>query len=161
MTVASPQNHVTEAAPSGPTPTTPIVLRFLSLTGAYLWSVAVLGVVFAYHLGDAPQRVATINGKGIYITLAAQTLYQRDRVSAEIIATAIAIALTIATADLLYRVLRKRSGIGPAALGVGALLVAFSLFGLAWGLLALGSIALFIVLSSLPIRFPAANGVSG
>jgi hypothetical protein len=160
MTVVPTQAPGREQHSPGRTPTTSIIIRCLLLGGAYLWSAAVLGVVFAHHLNQVTQQVATINGKGIYITPAAQTLYQQDRVSGEIFATAIAIALVIATADLLYRVLRKRSDIGPAALAIGYLLILFSLFGLGWGLLAFGPIALFIILSSLPFRFPKAERIS-
>ena len=88
---------------------------------------------------------------------AAQTLAQGDLVSAEIVTTALALALAvgIGTLDLVVRLVCRMSGPGIAALSAGGMLMLFSLFGLLRGLAGIGTAGLLVVFSGLPMQSTA------
>jgi len=58
--------------------------------------------------------------------------------------------MLVAAIDVAERRRRKYSGRGTASVIVGALLVAFSLFGLLWGLASIGVVGLLLILASRP-----------
>lgn len=55
-------------------------------------------------------------------------------------------------ADLLFRTVRSKTGPGIVAIVAGGLLVAYSLFGLVYGLLGIGTIGVLVVLAGLPMK---------
>jgi uncharacterized membrane protein YhaH (DUF805 family) len=65
-------------------------------------------------------------------------------------AVVVAVAILVALIDVTVRGRRDVGSAGIATAIVGALLVAFSLFGLLWGLASVGVVGLLLILASRP-----------
>jgi hypothetical protein len=80
----------------------------------------------------------------------ATTLFERDRMWVFIMAVVVAVAILIAFIDVAVRGRRNVASVGIATAITGAVLVAFSLFGLLWGLASVGVVGLLLILASRP-----------
>jgi hypothetical protein len=60
--------------------------------------------------------------------------------------------IALAAVDLLFRTVRGLTLPGVVAIVAGGLLVAYSLFGLVYGLFGLGTIGVLVILAGLPIK---------
>lgn len=129
-----------------------LIWRSVTLGAAWLWATGVVAFYFSYHFSQQRSPFLVAGGHTYYTNPPAQTLSQSDPVSARIVAGAVGITVLVGTLDLLVRVLRSMTGVGIAAMTVGALLIAFSLFGLLRGLLGIGTVGLLVLLSGLPVK---------
>ncbi len=130
-----------------------VVWRWGFLTMASLWSLGFAAFIFAYHI-EEPHGVLTITtgGRTFAGNPPALTLYERSRViwvSAIII---VGFVILCGAADLLFRTVRRLTVPGVIAIVAGGLLVAYSLFGLLYGLLGIGSIGGLVILAGLPMK---------
>ena len=89
------------------------------------------------------------------------TMRQQDPASFAIIVVALVVTLVVSGLGLGYRHRRHRLAAAPAAVAVGGLLGAFSLFGLLWGVVSLGACGLLVALAGRPLRprTPVRDGV--
>ncbi len=117
------------------------------------WTLGVAIFIFGYHI-DEPHGVLTVNvgGRTYAGNPPALTLYEKDGVIWEIALFIVGFVILLGAADLLYRTIRRLTVPGIAAIVAGGLLVAYSLFGLLYGLLGLGTIGVFVILAGLPMR---------
>ena len=130
-----------------------MLLHWLLLLGATLWTAIIVLVVFTYHLPEPAGVLGiTINGHTYTGNPPALTLFQRDPVSAFTIVIAPLVGLLAGAASLEVRWRRQSSAQGAPALVVGACLALFSLFGLLWGVASVGVVGGLVALSALPIR---------
>ncbi len=129
-----------------------VVRRIGALVAAWLWAGAVVVLLYRYHVAQPTSPWAEVNGHTYFTHPPAQTLAQRDRVSAEIMTIAVCVAVGVGTADLVVRLGRRRTVPGVAALAAGGSLLVFSLFGLLRGLAGIGTIGLLVILSGLPMK---------
>jgi len=117
---------------------------------------AVVTFFYGYHFSQPSTPWATYNGHTFYTHFPAQTLAQRDHVSAEIVTIALVLAVGIGTLDLVVRLVRRMDAVGVAAICGGGMLMLFSLFGLLRGLAGIGTAGLLLILSGLPMKSTAA-----
>jgi hypothetical protein len=127
-----------------------LIWRSVTLGVAWLWATGVVAFYFTYHFNQRRSPFLVVGGHTYFTNPPAQTLSQSDPVSARIVAGAVGITVLVGTLDLLVRVIRSMTGAGIAAISFGALLIAFSLFGLIRGLLGIGTVGLLVLLSGLP-----------
>ena len=133
-----------------------VVWRTVILVAAWLWAGAVVTFFYGYHFSQPSTPWATYNGHTFYTHFPAQTLAQRDHVSAEIVTIALVLAVGIGTLDLVVRLVRRMDAVGVAAICGGGMLMLFSLFGLLRGLAGIGTAGLLLILSGLPMKSTAA-----
>lgn len=129
-----------------------ITWRIVFLAAAWLWAGAVVAFYYGYHLAQPSSPWAVYDGHTVYTHPPAQTLAQADHVSAEIVTTALALAVGIGTLDLVVRLVGRMPVPGLAAMSAGGMLVLFSLFGLLRGLAGIGTAGLLVSLSGLPME---------
>lgn len=129
-----------------------VIWRSVTLGAAWTWAMGVVAFYFGYHFAQQRSPFLVVGGHTYYTYPPAQTLSQSDPVSAKIITGAMAITVLVGTLDLLVRVLRRTTGVGIAAMTIGPLLMAFSLFGLIQGLFGIGTVGLLVFLSGLPMK---------
>lgn len=136
-----------------PLNTRSLVWRWASLAMGALWSLGFAIFVFSYHV-DEPHGILTITtgGRTFSGNPPALTLYERSGVIWVIALFVVGFVILCGTADLLYRTVRRRTMPGLVAIVAGGLLVAYSLFGLLYGLLGVGTIGLLVILTGLPMR---------
>jgi hypothetical protein len=141
-----------EWAPA-PLKTRSLVWRWVFLATGALWSLAFATFIFSYHI-DEPRGMLTITTGGRTFTgnPPALTLYERSGVVWVIALFIVGFVILCGTADLLYRTVRRLIGPGLVAIVAGGLLVAYSLFGLLYGLLGVGTIGALVILAGLPMR---------
>lgn len=82
----------------------------------------------------------------------ALTLYERDGPIWEVALVLIGLVLAAGAIDLVIRTARSSVRPGVLACTAGGLLVAYSLFGLVYGLLGIGIIGGLVILVGLPMR---------
>jgi len=130
-----------------------VVSRWALIAIASLWALGVAIFVFGHHI-DEPRGVLTINigGRTYAGNPPALTLYQKDRVTWEIALFLVGIVILLGAVDLLFRTIRRLTVPGVVAMVAGGLLVAYSLFGLLYGLFGLGSIGVLVILAGLPMK---------
>jgi hypothetical protein len=120
---------------------------------ATLWGVGVTLFIFGYHINE-PSGVLTVTtgGRTFAGNPPALTLYERDGVIWEIALILIGLVLVAGLADLVFRAHRRITGPGLLAIVAGGFLVLYSLFGLIYGLLGIGTIGILVILVGLPMK---------
>lgn len=134
--------------------------RWVWLALAMLWSGAATAVLTLDHIFGQPSTVwLQVGSRTSYTHYPPPTLVQRDHVSAEIILTAVWIAVLVGFGDLIDRSSRRSPRSGGPAIFAGGMLIAFSLFGLAYGVLGLAPLGVLIMLSGqrTRLRSPSAS----
>lgn len=118
---------------------------------AALWAFVCLVAAVVYHINE-PTGVLSVTYDGRTYTgnPPATTLFERDRMLVFIMAVVVAVAILIAFIDVAVRGRRNVASVGIATAITGAVLVAFSLFGLLWGLASVGVVGLLLILASRP-----------
>ncbi len=129
-----------------------MVWRAAFLAAAWIWAGAVVAFYFDYHIAEPSSPWLVANGHTYFTHPPAQTLAQRDHVSAELVSIALALAVVVGALDLVVRLVRRMTGPGVTAISAGGMLVLFSLFGLVRGLAGIGTVGLLVILSGLPMR---------
>lgn len=137
---------------------------------ARLWPVAVAAAwacvwfvaAFVYHINE-PVGVLSVTYGGHAYTgdPPATTLFERDRSWVLIMTVVVVGAILVAFIDVTGRGRRNVGNVGIASALAGVLLVAFSLFGLLWGLASVGVVGLFLILASRPGETVVAPFVGG
>ncbi len=130
-----------------------VVWRWAFLTMASLWSMAFVAFIFDYHINE-PYGVLTITtgGRTFAGNPVALTLYERSGVIWVIAIFIVVSVILCGAADLLFRTVRRVTAPGAVAMVAGGLLIAYSLFGLVYGLLGIGSIGALVFLAGLPMK---------
>ncbi|HUX05050.1 MAG TPA: hypothetical protein VMV53_09145 [Acidimicrobiales bacterium] len=131
---------------------TPLARRWpVALAAA--WALLWLGVAFTYHINE-PSGVQsiTMNGRTYVGSPPALSLFERDNFSVLLAMVLVTVAILVAFLDVTSRRRRADRRPGPATVVAGSLLVAFSLFGLLWGILSIGVVGLLLILASRPPR---------
>jgi len=123
--------------------------RSWPLLVAAIWALVCFVAAFTYHINQPIGVLSVTVGEHTYTGFPpALTLYQSDGSSVLVIAAVVAGALLMAVIDLTVRRRRNYGGPGIASAIVGVLLVAFSLFGLLWGLASIGVVGLLLIVAS-------------
>jgi hypothetical protein len=121
------------------------------VAAAATWALMWLAVAVGYHINEPVGVLGVTYGGHTYTgNPPAITLFERDRSWVLIMMSIVVVAMLVAAIDVAERRRRKYSGRGTASVIVGALLVAFSLFGLLWGLASIGVVGLLLILASRP-----------
>jgi len=94
----------------------------------------------------------TTGGRAFVGNPPALTLYEKGGVIWEINLFLIGLVLVSGAIDLLVRTIRRWTGPGVLAMVAGALLVVYSLFGLIYGLLGIGTIGILVILVGIPMK---------
>ncbi len=130
-----------------------VAWRWLCIATGSLWSLGFAFFIFSYHI-DEPHGILTITtgGRTFAGNPPALTLYERSGVIWVIALFIIGFVVLCGAADLLVRTVRSRTAPGLVAIVAGGLLVAYSLFGLIYGLIGIGTIGALVVLSGLPMK---------
>jgi hypothetical protein len=138
-----------------------VAWRWALLALGTLWAIGVAVFLFGFHLNE-PHGVLTITtgGRTFAGNPPALTLYERDGVIWEIALFLIALVLLSGAADLLFRCVRLSAAPGILAIVAGAILVAYSLFGLIYGLLGIGTIGVLVILVGLPMKPQSSVGLA-
>lgn len=120
---------------------------------AATWTCVWLFVAFAYHINEPVGVLSVTYGGRTYTgNPPATTLFERDRTWVLLMMAIVAIAILVTSIDVTVRNRRNFNGVGIASAIAGGMLLAFSLFGLLWGLASLGVVGLFLILASRPKR---------
>ena len=132
--------------------------RWTLLTLATLWAVGVALFILRFHINE-PHGVLTVTtgGRTFVGNPPALTLYERDGGIWIVALVLIGVVLLSGATELLVRTLRSSTGPGIAAMVAGGLLVAYSLFGLIYGFIGIGTVGVLVILVGLPMK--AALGV--
>ena len=127
--------------------------RWIFLALATLWGVGVAYFIFGYHINEPNGVLTMTTGGHTYAgNPPALTLYERDGAIWEIALFLVGLVLMAGLADLLFRADRRITGPGLLAIVAGGLLVLYSLFGLIYGLLGIGTIGILVILVGLPMK---------
>jgi magnesium-transporting ATPase (P-type) len=133
--------------------TSSIVWRWVSLASATLWAVGVGLFVFGYHINEPVGELSVTTGGRTYVgNPPALSLHEKNGTMWEIALFLIGLVLVAGATDLVVRTLRQSTGLGILAIAGGGLLVLYSLFGLIYGLLGVGTIGVLVVLVGLPMK---------
>jgi hypothetical protein len=119
---------------------------FITLDHSFSLPPLVLGTFGGHAIGPAV-GARIVGGHVLSVSRPAQTLLQKDAVSVEIILTSMWLAVLVGVVELSLRTRLKSGLIGGAAISAGLLLIAFSLFGLWWGLMGIGPTGVVLILS--------------
>jgi len=140
---------------------TSVAWRWASLALGTLWAIGVAVFVYEFHINE-PRGVLTVTtgGRTFAGNPPALTLYERDGVIWEIALILIALVLLSGAAELLLRTVRLSTRPGILAIVAGAVLVAYSLFGLIYGLLGIGTIGTLVILVGLPMKSQLSVGLA-
>lgn len=123
--------------------------RSWPLGGAVLWSLAWMVVAFGHHVNEPVGVLSiTINNTTYTGNPPALTLFERDPLSVYLALAVVCAALVFSVVDALGLARRAPGERSIVAVAAGALLVAFSLFGLLWGLLSIGVVGVLLIISS-------------
>lgn len=138
-------------------------MRVLALSTAFIWALTVSAVIMIYHRPGHTSVWEEIQTPGqptrfIYGTSPAQTLLEHDPAGAVIIWVALSLAMLAGAASLVLRLRTHRDSYRYLALVAGCMLVAFSVFGLLWGVLGLGTVGALVALSSRALPADAGRG---
>jgi hypothetical protein len=116
-------------------------------------SAAFVAFVFGYHI-DEPNGVLTITtgGRTFAGNPPALTLYERSGVIWVIAVFIVGFVVLCGAADLLFRTVHRLTAPGITAMVAGGLLVAYSLFGLVYGVLGIGTVGALVILAGLPMK---------
>ena len=127
-----------------------VALRFALLVGAYLvWGATAL--ILSHANGSSSVIGSSVNGHITQITRAAPTVSQEDPGPVQVILLGLAGALLIATASVVWRVVRRSKKVGVTGMIVAGLVGAVALLGmLTIGMLIVPLAALLVALA-LPI----------
>ena len=135
--------------------------RRITLELALAWSAMTLIVCFLYHIREPPGvRSITINGETYVGHPPALTLFQSDPVSVVYFVVVLSTGLLVATLDLVLRVRHRSERLGVAAIIVGLMVAAFSLFGLLYGIASIGVVGVLLTMTGRPLRKTAKTRVS-
>ncbi len=116
-----------------------------------LWSLVRIVVAFGYHINEPAGVLSiTINNTTYTGNPPALSLFERDPLSVYLALTVVGAALAFSVVDALGLARRTPGERSIVAVVAGALLVAFSLFGLLWGLLSIGVVGVLLIVSSRP-----------
>lgn len=105
-----------------------------------MWALATTIVIAAYHTHG------TFGGSA--------TLLQQDRFLFTIALGAIWLTVLAGIVDLTARSWRESANPGLVSLITGSLLLLYSVFGLFFGVLGIGLVGVFVMLSARPLRAP-------
>jgi hypothetical protein len=126
---------------------------------AAVWACIWIEVAVNYHINEPIGELSVTYGGHTYAgNPPAVTLFERDGVWVLIMTTIVVSALLVSLIDVTVRSRRNFGGIGITSMISGGLLVAFSLFGLLWGLASIGVVGLFLILASQPRKLLATEG---
>ncbi len=127
-----------------------VALRFALLVGAYLvWGATAL--ILSHTNGSSSVIGSSVNGHITQITRAGPTVLQEDPGPVQVILLGLAGALLIATASVVWRVVRRSKKVGVTGMIVAGLVGAVALLGmLTIGMLIIPLAALLVALA-LPI----------
>jgi hypothetical protein len=133
--------------------TSSIVWRWVTLAIGTLWAVGVGLFVFGYHINEPVGELSVTTGGRTYVgNPPALSLYEKNGTTWEIALFLIGLVLIAGATDLVVRTLRQSTGLGILAIAGGGLLVLYSLFGLIYGLLGIGTIGILVVLVGRPMK---------
>lgn len=133
--------------------TSSIAWRWVALALGALWAVGVGLFIFGYHINEPVGELSVTTGGRTYVgNPPALSLYEKNGVTWEIALLLIGLVLVAGVTDLLIRTLRQSNGLGVLALAGGGLLILYSLFGLIYGLIGIGTIGILVVLVGLPMK---------
>ena len=125
--------------------------RLWPVAFAAAWACISLAAAFVYPIKEPVGVLSVTYGGHTYTgNPPAVTLFERDRTWVLIMAVVVAVAILVALIDVTVRGRRDVGSAGIATAIGGALLVAFSLFGLLWGLASVGVVGLLLILASRP-----------
>jgi hypothetical protein len=137
-----------------------VLWRWTFLLLATLWAIGVARFIFGYHINEPSTVLSVTTGGHTFVGHPpALTLYERDGPIWEVALVLTGLVLSAGAIDLVVRTARRSVRPGVLAFGAGGLLVAYSLFGLVYGLLGIGTIGVLVILVGLPMRSRLAVGV--
>ena len=118
--------------------------RWLCLALGTVWAIVAMSIVINLHVN--PDHLRDIEGRPVM-----HTVYARD--SGLWLANFLAVgsAIAVAAVELALRKHHESSRPGVVALVLGSLLCVYSLFGLLYGLVAIGPIGVMILVSGVPV----------
>jgi hypothetical protein len=125
-----------------------------------LWSAAALLVAQEYHRVQPGSPFLEI-GKKVYYTHSSARATFLSHPAGRVAAIVIGLCLIAGLGDLIVRIRRHQSRLGGVALGGGILIGSYSIFGLLVGIVAVGPIGIFLILSSLPLKVAETPGDVG
>ena len=114
------------------------------LIAAFAWALMTTCVIAAYHVQG-------------FTTGSSVTLLQKDRFLFTIAIGAVWFTVLAGIVDLTVRSWRKSASLGVFSLITGSLLVLYSLFGLVFGVLGIGLVGVFVMLSARPLPAPGGS----
>ena len=126
--------------------------RLLWLGMAIVWAAGATAFILGYHFAQPSSVWAQIDNRKFYTHPPAITLYQRDQVPYGIVLLLIGLTVASGIADLTFRWRRRLTQNGILAIAAGGCLALYSLFGLLFGFLGIGTIGLLVILSGLPMK---------
>jgi len=127
-----------------------VLLRFMLLVGAYLaWGV--LAWMFVSVASGSSTITSSGTGRPTTTTTTTSTLYQSQPGVVRLILVVLAVALVVATASVVWRVMRRSERLGVTGLVVAGLVGAFALLGMLTIGPFIAPLAALMVLLALPI----------
>ncbi|HEV2427769.1 MAG TPA: hypothetical protein VGS61_06085 [Acidimicrobiales bacterium] len=120
------------------------------LLAAGTWAAAWTAIAFAYPIPLGPPGGETsvdINGHTYTGNPPAPTLFDRDAYSIKLALVVVGLAFAAALIENSILAERGESRFGRVTVVAGGFLIAYSLFGLGWGLLSVGVVGLLLVLA--------------
>lgn len=127
-----------------------VLLRFVLLLGAYLAWGALAWMMVSVGTGSST-IVISGTGRPTTVTESSTTLYKEQPGTVRTILIALAIALVISTASVVWRVVRRSERLGVTGLIVAGLVGAVALLGAMTIGMSIAPLAAFLVLLALPI----------
>ena len=142
------------SAPAAPRPwsrrTRHVLLRFALLSGAYLAWGALAWMMVSVDSGSST-IISSGTGRQTTVIQSGTTLYQEQPGTVRAILGALAVALVIATASVVWRVARRSERLGVMGLIVAGLVGAFAVLGMLTIGMFVAPLAALLVLLALPI----------
>jgi hypothetical protein len=129
------------------------VWRWVTLSLGALWAVGVGLFIFGYHINEPVGELSVTTGGRTYVgNPPALSLYEKDGATWEIVLLLIGLVFVAGVTDLLIRTIRQSTGLGVLSMAGGGILILYSLFGLIYGLLGIGTLGILVVLVGLPMK---------
>jgi hypothetical protein len=120
---------------------------------ATLWAAVACWIIYFHHIAQSPGELSvTVNGNTYYGHPPALTLNESDPLSSRIMVGFLLAGLITALVSLKRRTVKRQTGPGVTPYVLGAMVIAFSLFGLIWGIASMGVVGALIVLSGRPLK---------